>query len=298
MFPSVLVGIFFMLIALLGSANYTNVRASQEYRDAYLQTAQQDVADSLRSFFIENFYFPEDLQTLANAKGYEHLKMYLPKSDATTPGFLDQVHQTVYLTAPSTAISEAPDSTYRHALTFALKSAQYSSDTFLSPASNRCPLDPANPQTYANSLNWCSDTTQAYSTQTSNFALYGTLEANALARQALTVDKFNRRANALGVGTQYAYPAQATLAELRTLVKPIDSAPIGADAKSCSGVFTWKPAAPAPNVQGVVLGCEDLYNSFGNPVSYIKKTNSQIQLVSQSAFYAAGTETYKSLTSN
>lgn len=303
MLPSLVASVFFMLIAVLVGVT-PSLKASETANDATsTYVAQSAVSKAVKDYYAETYTFPASLGALAYSPGYAHLRQYMTRTGETVAGTtvigpIDSSKPIVNV-AVSNPFSDSNNPSFvnfKRVVTYTSPTSRAAPIDFLAPATNKCPG--AQSLGFVDSTTWCGDSTLAIWSVTSDRAQAGSQETIAKKYMQMTVDKFVTRYNAVKVtnpGTASIwFPAQATKKELRLLVTPSSGSAVGATALQCSGLFSWT-TTPA-STQGIPFNCGDLYNTFGNPVSYRKTANTSIELSSDSKFKDATGTGYRPIT--
>ncbi len=268
--PVVVVSILMMLLSVWTYLSADSLRASKEQRLSVLADGQALIASELQRYHLETGTWPASLEALSSQPAYGHLKTYV---SAANGGVLPSP------TSPWKVVSSnvLTNGTirYQRAAAIAQKDFSVAFTDYLSSANNTCNAGGTS-QDFYNASAWCGGKS-AFSTKFESSELRGQRERWAHRQQRATANKLVRRYKAGG-----SLPAAATATALRTLATATSSSSaVGTDAQSCMGTFTW---------QGMGLECEDLYNQFGNPVSYRQVSTRSFELTSTSqVLNSAGT---------
>jgi hypothetical protein len=292
MLPSIVVSIIFMLIAVLAGATLNSKASATATRLELKRQAQLAVTQATTNYLLEKGSLPTSLTQLQNTSGYEYVQQYnlgnlgvsYTLSNALTPS--SQGDMSSYFP------------TFKRAAIVALNDTTISTATFLSTANNKCPGTPAGG--FATTLAWCGDSSTAAWSVVSEREASGGDEVLAIAVQKLTVDKFRVRYDALfpTAFKSFGYPSAASpiLLVSVAVATPGSGSSVGLTAAQCFGTFTWSPTPTTR--QGIPLSCGDLYNSFGQPVSYQRTSTTRMVLTSNSRYFAQDGITPKVLTTS
>lgn len=254
--PVVLVSVLLILVSALALSTANLLRDSKEARLGALRSAQAFIFDELKRYHAETGSFPASLAAMSTQPGFEHLKSYVPRTNGggNLPGAA-----TIHLVV-SNLITVGSYSAQRAAV-IVLYDTNQTITTYLSAAKNTC-APASGAADFANAVSWCGSSTGAVWSAMSGFQLRNDGEAMAYRKMKATADKLVRR-----YGTTGNFPG--TSGVLRTLVTATTGSSVGTSAATCAGTFS---------LNGVGLECGDLYNPFGNPLSYRLVTAKQIEL--------------------
>lgn len=260
--PALVVTALLLLLSIFANIAADNFLSARSYRLESSKTAQAVVAREVDFYRLETGTVPASLAVLAATPGYRHLVSYLAE---TNGGVFPSTSDFVFVTA-SNVLTDGVW-TYQRAAVVAPKDRTETTSSYLSASRNTCPPTTGN-AAFAQAASWCGSRDSFWDAldtrQVANKRL-----AVARKRQDLTVTKFVRQYQASA-----SFPAAASATALRALVTPASgvSTP-GTNLATCQGTFY---------LVNIPLECSDLYNSFGNPVSYQRTGAKQILLTSTS----------------
>ena len=269
--PLLIISVFLMVIAAWGNQTVNLFLNSSAQNQVVLSSGQALIASEVQRYHLQTGAWPTSLAALSTAAGFQHLKQYVPRANGgafTGP------------TSPwSVSVSNTlNDGTYQFQRTAAVAIADntVSLSTYFSSANNTCNLGSSTLDFYS-TASWCGSSTWGYWSKTDTLEWRTKREGWSYAHQNATAAKLQR-----AYLTTLSFPAVATAKTLASLATPMYAgATVGVDVTSCLGEFYW---------QGIGLECSDLYNQFGNPVSYVRTTTKQFVLSSASQILtAAGT---------
>lgn len=254
------VSILSMLLALYASLAAARFERAEAHRQAVLAQGQRDILQEGVQFYQERGSWPTDLQDLAKADGFFHLRGYLARGDG---GGLPAV-------APpwSVHLSGTFDSAGLQDQRIAVvvrKRADYNQAQYLAASNNKC--DGVQGLAFSAAAAWCpvSKSASAVSSASTEWAVGK--ERIALTQQYRLAEKLFRYRRATG-----AFPAVAVATSVATFATPTDiGAEVGTGPETCRGTFYWA---------GVPLECDNLYNVFGQPVQYRRINATQFELSS------------------
>lgn len=251
--PFLIISVFLMVIASWGKQTVNLWYSGKAQRLVVLSAGQALIASEVRRYQMQTGTFPASLAAMSATSGFQHLKQYVPQVNGgafkgTVSPWSINVSNTL------------SDGTYQfqRAATVALADGTVSLATYLSYANNTC-----NPSgstlAYASAVTWCGSNVWGYWASTDTLDLRTQREGLAYKQQNWTAAKFTRAFN-----TTSTLPVMAAATTLASLVSPIyTGATVGTSSTTCSGQFYW---------QGIGFECSDLYNQFGNPVSYVRSS--------------------------
>lgn len=295
----VLISILFMLVALGASATL-DLKTSLVTSVTNSRTDEVNfVMDSVSQYYLETGSFPSSLAVLAATPGYQYIRQYLLRTDALAPGGAsDSLYAISYaISSKYTVTGDPAFSTYQRVAVFAIKNQSVNEAFFKNKVNNKCPDPAASDPSFDLSRTWCGDDTLAIWATRTDRELSSAPIAQASANQVIISDKFKGRYLAVladskltthkiaGSTAANAFPVSATAVQLKSKVTVPSGATVGTGISTCRGAFYWKPTE-LPKAS-IPLECSDLYNYFGNPVSYRKVSNSSIELTSNSRYLAA-----------
>lgn len=259
--PVLIVGILFLLISAFASVAADALTAAKNSRRESLVLAQAAVSSAVNRYAFETGSYPTSTADLMAKPTYEYLKTYASSvNGGAAPGVSDIVQ-----IAQSSVLNDG-FWTYRRATVFALENRTEQSTTFLGSARNKCPAATGSTD-FATSLSWCSPTDNGFATSVEQRAQANARTSKALVTQQFTLTKFVTRYK-----TAASFPPAASAVTLRTVVSIASpSSSVGTTPATCAGIFQW---------QTIPFECADLYNRFGQPVSYLLSSAKSIVLTS------------------
>lgn len=264
--PLLLVSAFFLLVACLASVVGTSTLSKNNNRLANQTAIQAVVVSHVEQYFNEKGIFPSSLQILATTPGYSVLKPYLSKANG---GFASSTRDTVslYLSPQITGNLWR----FNRLAVFTPKDTTESVGAYLSTTKNQCP-----PTTGAKDF----DTGAAWCPLKSDLAFVTDMQLRANSR--LSSAHIGQKMTAAKIATNYAVttllPTAATAVTLASQVTSVWGA-VNSGASACQGTFMFS---------NIPLSCTDLYNAFGQPVSYQKTAANKFELTSPTTLIDAG----------
>jgi hypothetical protein len=252
-----------LLVSAFAAVAADALTSAEDSRLENLQYAQAVVSREVKQYFLDTGTYPTSLADLMGKPGYTHLKTYVSQANGgLAPSRRDLVQVQV-----SNSLNDGTW-TFRRAAVFSLKNGTESNASYLGSTRNRCA--PASGSTdFASGLSWCPATDNGITTRLEQRESASARLAAARMAQNLTLAKVIARYNTTGT-----FPAAASAVALRSVVTAVDTgAAVGTTSAQCTGRFVWS---------SIPLECSDLYNRFGQPVSYQLMSAKRVVLYSAS----------------
>lgn len=258
--PVIVVSVLLLLLSVLASVTATYAESAKSNRLESRQAAQAVVLGEVTRYYKETGALPASLAAMTATAGYRHLAAYQAGSNGLYPGVTD-----VVTVSRTNALTDSVWS-YQRAAVVALLDRSVPVSAYLNAANNACPPATGGAD-FASASGWCGGSQGLWGVVDPRTQAHASM-AKALALQEATAEKFVRRYKA-GI----ALPLASTATALRSVVSSTTGSTVGTSSATCAGAFHWG---------GTPLDCADLYNSFGQPVSYTRPTASQLLLTSSS----------------
>ncbi|MDM7481618.1 MAG: hypothetical protein P3W96_006325 [Halomonas sp.] len=255
-----ILSIALMLLGTYGQYTLSAVSSAKNSRLVSLEEGQAVIVEALENYFYEFNQWPASLQALGATPGYEHIRRFLPRSQGGSyPGVTSP-----WRYALSSTYTTADAQEQRVGVFIDGRNPTVNFNTYL--ATNLC----GNGAPFSTAQVWCGSSDFRYVLLNTGRVRVAK-ERVAAQQQRLSAEKFIQRWR-----TQASLPAVATATALRSLVSPAGTgANVGTSLATCTGSFYW---------QNMPFECQDLYNQYGNPVSYLRLTANSFELRSQSVF--------------
>lgn len=303
-----------MLLIAITSVTSSSRASLTELSQEQTRESVDSVTKAVEDYYLFNRTFPASIDALAASQGYGELQEYL--GPTITAANAASGYSTVYLkpwlnsyTDPNSPLSPA----YKDILIVGSNSGRSTSSTALSEGvsgtttSDGCRLS----STFSElNPNWCQDRQIAISRVVSERNLYTKLlpkvvkqqEATAglIIKRFLNITRTDTTSPTNSTALQGTIGTSSNLSSYVTANTTISSlfngkATVGTTPITCKGVFrafiatsTWKNPTTglteSLGQQAFPLGCENLYNFYGNPVKYKKLSLDSFELTSDSAY--------------
>ncbi len=259
--PAVIVGVFMMLIAAWTGLFVDRIGDAKEQRLSTLESGQALIVSEVERYHLETGQWPASLAALSATAGYEHLRQYVPKANAGALGSPTSPWTLVRSNTLNNGVIQ-----YQRVGVLALSDNNKTLTGLLAYTGNTCNPTGSTTDFYSTSA-WCGNSKYAYWSTKDTSQFQGPREMQAYASQKVTSDKIVQAYRSTG-----AIPVRATATALNTLVTKTDvNSSVGTGPADCVGQFYW---------QGIGFECGDLYNQFGNPVSYRQVSTRRFELTS------------------
>jgi hypothetical protein len=253
------IGLFLALAAMLGSLSGDLLARAKDNR-AFLKTmAQQELTQAMLQYRREKGMFPASGPALATEPGFSSLRTWLSTING---GMQPSGERDLAEIAVSGALTDT-QWRYDRAVAFSVEDMTIPVATYLGTTQNSC-APASGSKDFATAQSWCGNKQSTWTKFESRAAYLDELVAGRAA-QIRTMSKFLAFYN----DGQF-FPDPQLESSLSTLV----GGP--ATAANCSGTYVW---------QGIPLGCEDLFSSWGTPIRYMYGNSRKIALVSTTGVF-------------
>lgn len=291
MLAAVFISVFFALVISVASLQAGMLSARDDVRLAYSHDAQTEILDAVKSYYYEQFKFPDSLEGLAATADYIQLRKYLSRTNPKTTGLLDS-HRNL---ANLVVVDDPSYTGLKKAIVYVDSAPDLDTASMVESLKLSCiHVDPGIECGYPRPTRVDhTDGTTVLAQSTASASIISNdatkqLEVRVAEGQKATMRKFVTRANfwlkakpTLGTtryppvksswtGAATALNAVATAGTPSQIyLQPMGTSVVGPTAKECVGQFALRDSLnPANTAWPVVLGCEDIYNAVGQPVYY------------------------------
>lgn len=252
-----------MLIAAWTGLFASQISDAKAQRLATLSSGRALIASEVKRYHLETGLWPASLEALSATTGYEHLRQFT----STVNGGALASPTTPWSLTRSNVLNNGTIQ-YQRVGIIGLSDNSKTLANLLSYSYNTC-----NPTSstadFSSTSNWCGNDKYASWSKTDTIELQGLREKWAYNEHNATATKIIRNYKATGT-----IPVVAVATPLYSLVTKVDTASVaGTTPATCLGQFYW---------QGMGFECGDLYNQFGNPVTYRNLAARKFELASTS----------------